>query len=194
MFRSSCFLLEQKAALTERRKEIVALADSDLLDDLDGTLESVSAAATAIALAQLAREQAREKFARWKQILPKCRQATEEFEAICREVERAGFKLAEVRDRADRAFDKVMQTRDKRPKSEQFPTDHEIEEQNRREAKAEANHREHVARLKEANEAHEIALRNQWQTKLALDKLLFDERQLRPRQQAEPEPLLSAVR
>jgi hypothetical protein len=190
------FLMDQKNALSALRPQILDEGDADTIDELDGTIEQVTAAISKIALAQFARQEAREKYTKWRAILPKCREAADKSEALARDVERAAFKLSEMRSRADDAFDKVMQARDKRPRPEKFPTDREIQEQNKREQKAEANHREHVARVKEANEAHARLIREQWEHRLILDGLLFQERLLRPRetQTATVVGELSAVR
>jgi hypothetical protein len=176
------FLMEQKNALSALRPQILNEGSADTIDELDGTIEQVTAAINTIALAQFARQEAREKYAKWRVILPQCRAAAEKSEALARDVEHAAFKLSEMRSRADDAFDKVLQARDKRPRPEKFPTDREIQEQNKREQKTEANHREHVARVREANDAHQRLIREQWEHKLILDGLLFQERQLRPRE------------
>lgn len=190
------FLMEEKNRLAALRPQILDEGDVDALDELDGTIEEIGKAINTIALAQFARQAAREKYVKWRAILPKCREALDKSEALARDVERAAFKLSEMRSRADDAFDKMLQARDKRPRPEQFPTDHEIQEQNKREQKAEANHREHVARVKDANEAHAELIREQWQHKLVLDGLLFTERQLRPREAQTEQSIgeLSAVR
>ncbi len=190
------FLMDEKNRLTALRPQILDLGDVDALDELDGTLEETKKAINAFCMAGFARREARTRYKKWEEIVPQCRAAVDKSDALARDVERAAFKLSEMRSRADDAFDKVLQARDKRPRPEKFPTDHELQEQNKREQKAEANHREHVARVKEANEAHQAIIREQWQHKLVLDGLLFTERQLRPREAQTEQSIgeLSAVR
>ena len=190
------FLMEQKNALSALRPQILNEGDADTIDELDGTIEQVTAAINTIALAQFARQEAREKYAKWRAILPQCREALDKSEKLARDVERAGFHLSEMRSKADDAFDKVLQQRDRRIPPERFPDDAELEQQAARERKAEAKHSEAVARVRDANEAHQAIIREQWQHKLLADGLLFQERQLRPREASAERGVgeLSAVR
>jgi hypothetical protein len=188
------FLMQEKNRLTALRPKILDLADADTLDELDATIEEVGKAINLICLAHSARQQAREKYAKWRALQPQCRRAIDEYEALGIQVERAGFKLGEMRSRVEDAFNKLLQTRDSKPTPERFPTDAEISAYNAREQKAAAKHAEAVAKLTGALEEHQRSYRQQWQSKIALDQLLFTERQLKPHQDAEPAKLLSGVR
>ena len=176
------FLMEQKNALSALRPQILNEGDADTIDELDGTIEQVTAAINTIALAQFARQEAREKYAKWRVILPQCRAAAEKSEALARDVEHAAFKLSEMRSRADDAFDKVLQARDKRPRPEKLQPIVRFRNRTSASRRLEANHGQHVARVREANDAHQRLIREQWEHKLILDGLLFQERQLRPRE------------
>jgi hypothetical protein len=175
------FLLEQTKILSGRRAEIADLGDSDAVNELDAVVANVNKAVTDISLAQYGRAEARERCKKWRAILPQCRDTTERFEKISQDFERSKLRLEELRSRADNEFDKLLQTRDSRPRPEQFPTDAEISAYNAREQKAATKHNEAVARVREANDKMHSLARDQWETKLALDALLFSERQLRPR-------------
>lgn len=173
------FLMEQKNKLTELRPQILAENDADSIDEITGTLEEIKKAIMAISMAQFAREEGRTKFKKWEAILPACREASEKFEAISKEFERSKLRLIELRSYVDNAFNKLQQVRDQRLPD--FPTKREIEEKHQREQKAEENYREHVARAKAGNEKMHALSSDQLQAKIALDQLLFQERQLRPR-------------
>lgn len=188
------FLLGQLAILKGRRQEIVDSGDTARLGDCDGVIADTDNAVTTIARGQLGREKAREQYEKWRAILPQCREALDKYEALGIQVERAGFKLGEMRSRVEDAFNKLLQTRDSKPTPERFPTDADISAYNAREQKAAAKHGEAVARLTASLDEHQRIYRQQWQHKLVLDKLLFDERQIRPREEPEPAKLLSGVR
>jgi hypothetical protein len=188
------FLLGQLAILKGRRQDVVDSGDTIALDNLDGVIADADKAVTAIALGQHAREEARAKYEKWRAILPRCREALEKYEQVCRDLEKAIFKTSEMESRASHAFDLVMQTRDRRPQPESYPTDAEIQAHEAHERKAEGIHRERVAKLVEAKERQAVLTREQWQTRDAYNALEFQERQLRPRQDAQPAKLLSAVR
>jgi hypothetical protein len=175
------FLLEQKKLLSGRRAEILDLGDTDALNELDAVVADLNKAVTEIALAQYGRAEARERYAKWHALLPQCRETTEKFEKISQDFERSKLRLEELRSRADNEFDKLLQARDSRPRPEQFPTDAEISAHNAREQKVEAKYNGAVARVREANDKMHSLARDQWEMKLALDALLFSERQLRPR-------------
>jgi hypothetical protein len=176
------FLMQEKNRLTALRPAILELGDVDALDELDGTLEETNKTINAFCAAGFARDEARTRYKKWEEIVPKCREALRKSERLARDVERAGFHLSEMRSKADDAFDKVMQARDRRIPPARFPDDAELEQQAARERKAEAKHSEAVARVRDANEAHQAIIREQWQHKLLADALLFQERQLRPRE------------
>lgn len=188
------FLLEQRNALTALRPHVLDSGDVDAIEEIDATLEQVTAAMTAFALGAHNREVAREQYAKWKAILPVCRAAVEKHEEICRDLEKAVFKTAELESRASHAFDVVMQIRDRRPKHESYPTEAEIEAHEARERKADGIHRERVAKLVEAKERQAVLQREQWESRNNLNNLQFRERQLRPQQDAQPAKLVSAVR
>ncbi|MGB8802711.1 MAG: hypothetical protein WCC97_18685 [Candidatus Acidiferrales bacterium] len=188
------FLLEQLASLKGRRQEIVDSGDTDALDNLDGVIADTNKAATSISLSQHAREEAREKYEKWRAILPKCRAALRKYEEICRDLEKAVFKTSELESRASHAFDIVCQTQDQRPQNSSYPTDEEIAAHEARVRSAESIHKERVAKLVAAKERQAVLTRQQWETRNEYNALEFQERQLRPRQDAQPAPLLSAVR
>ncbi len=187
-------LFEQKAILTRRRPEILADGDADALEEIDATLEQISAAMNTFALAAHNREVARERYVRWQEILPQCRKAKDELEQLGFALERAALLVQTRESQRGSAFDLVMQTRDRRPQPSDFPSALEIREHNDREREAEAVHETALARLREAKEALRVMQRNQLVANDTLNKLLFNERQLRPREEAAPAPLIHAVR
>jgi hypothetical protein len=188
------FLMEEKNRLTALRPQILDEGDVDALDELDGTIEEIDKAIMAMSMAVFAREEARSRYKKWEAIVPQCRAALKRYEEVCRDLEKAIFKTAELESRASHAFDVVMQVRDQRPRNEVYPTEAEIEAHEARERKAEAVHKERVAKLVEAKDRQAVLTREQWETRNALGDLQFRERQLRPQQDAQPAKLVSAVR
>jgi hypothetical protein len=188
------FMLEHLARLKDRRQEIVDSGDTDALDDLDGVIVDVKKAADSIALSQMAREKAREQYEKWRAILPQCRAALEKYEETCRDLEKAIFKTAELQSRAGHAFDIICQVKDRRPRNESYPTNQEIQAHEAQLTMAESVHKERVAKLVAAKDRQAVLTRQQWETRNTYNALEFQERQLRPRQDAEPAKLLSAVR
>lgn len=175
------FLMEQKNALTARRPEILDLGDVDSLDELDGTLEQIGKAINAIALAQHEREQGRKRFNEWQKIIPRCRAARDEFARVSIDFQRAEEKYHELSSRGEDARSKVAQARDQRPTADSFPTAEELEKQALLEAKCESALAAVVAKVRAANEKRHELQRTQLEKKIELDQLLFQERNLRPR-------------
>jgi hypothetical protein len=187
-------LLEQKATLTRRRPEVLAEGDANAIEEIDATIEQITEAMTTFSLAAHNREVGRERYARWQKILPECRQAKDRLERIGIDLERAALLVQTRESQRGSAFDLIMQTRDRRPQPSDFPSALEIREHNDRERAAESVHETALARLREAKEALRVLQRNQLEANDTLNKLLFNERQLRPREEMELKPLIHAVR
>jgi hypothetical protein len=187
------FMIEQEKALKARRPAVVAARNPDSVAELDGVIASIRSAYLGILAAQHERQGARERHSKWLEIVPRCRAAQDEFAQIGIDFEKANEKYFELESRAEDARAKLLQARDRRPKAENFPTPKELQKQAELEQRLEAAVSAIVAKVTAANERRHELQRQQWQCQQSLNTLLFQERNLRGRQEVEPQPLLSAV-
>jgi hypothetical protein len=187
------FMIEQEKALKVRRFAVVAAGNPDSVAELDGTIAAIRSAYLRILAAQHERQEARERHGKWLEIVPRCREAQDKFAQIGIDFEKANEKYFELESRAENARAKLLQARERRPKAESFPTPKELQKQAELEQKLEGAVSEIVAKVRAANERRHELQRQQWQCQQDLNTLLFQERNLRGRQETEPQPLLSAV-
>jgi hypothetical protein len=179
------YLFARRREYSAERASLAASANAEAVAELDARIVDIKEAEILIGGRDIARERGREKAARHRDILLKCRATLDRVQELNRDFEKQGFRVAEARNQVDRAFDKIMQCRDKRPKPAQFPTDAELKAQHERESRAEAAHREAVAALRVAAEAQGTLGNELLRARENLGRLEFQERELR---RANPPP------
>ncbi|HXZ12552.1 MAG TPA: hypothetical protein VEG64_09185 [Candidatus Sulfotelmatobacter sp.] len=181
-------LMEQKARLTARRAELVrADIDAETLCELDAAIADLHAAVNLLVVNRMKREQERERFAKWKAILPTCREALDRVEQLGRDFERQNSIAMAARSALDFCDQRIAQHREAKPNPRRYPTDAELKKHADGEAELEAIRERARVKVKEAVELQHRLAYDHVKAREDFARLEFSERQLRPKSAPPPD-------